>query len=639
MEDITENNEAVINRRKTSSFVRWHRYYFGVPKSCFFIEGVLVSNSIVEAAAMSILMTYLTDVREEKLTDAAATVNVLEGMSGLLSVAATFFKDSLGCYPIVLLSSILYSMILSSIRDVNGLGQASTKILKHSQIPKTDQLWDQSGRVGLVPNTIAPDLNLQVFGSCQKAQNCVVYKENKRTQREICLATLSRTKLCPLVSSEASCIQKIELPLLYMALIFLALGKAGSSSSCIEDFLEDQLKAQSDNDEKRDNVRKTISLARCRILGVIFGNVFLAIVDNWTIRFGISAFIIRFTLGLFSMGTPLYVINTTDQVSLGHISGYLRCFQDRAANRDSSSSSYNHQEDERNTERRLCTVRNSDQVKGMKTFLLRMVMISSTFLMYGIVKSIGSTFFLEQGNNMDRDLGGGHDDGINQTNDTQNAVPLTILLIVKNLSRLSFKYLVELFLSKRLRRMQQIYATLLRIGVGMLFSIICCSAAQLVEAKRLSVVKKHGLLDNPDLVVPMSVLWLLPQFISLGAMKGLAGDGLEVFFEHELPDSVKSYASAFTEALIGVGTLFSVILVAISGKASKLGGRPSWFADTINRSHLDQFYRTLTILCLLNLFLYAYISTSYTYKRLTKDQEQVSGNLVESRTEIEIEVI
>ncbi|KAJ8445494.1 hypothetical protein Cgig2_031307 [Carnegiea gigantea] len=74
----------------------------------------------------------------------------------------------------------------------------------------------------------------------------------------------------------------------------------------------------------------------------------------------------------------------------------------------------------------------------------------------------------------------------------------------------------------------------------MVFSILCCITAAKVETGRLDILKSHGLGDKPEEQIPMSILWLLPQFILLGAMDGF-------------PPSMARYMTIFTEGVFGGG--------------------------------------------------------------------------------------
>ena len=64
----------------------------------------------------------------------------------------------------------------------------------------------------------------------------------------------------------------------------------------------------------------------------------------------------------------------------------------------------------------------------------------------------------------------------------------------------------------------------------------------------------------------------------------------------------------------------SVLSVYVVGKISESGGKPSWFQDTLNKSRLDNYYWTLTVLSSINLVLY--ILVALWYKPYNKKCEQ-----------------
>ncbi|EPS67386.1 hypothetical protein M569_07389 [Genlisea aurea] len=73
------------------------------------------------------------------------------------------------------------------------------------------------------------------------------------------------------------------------------------------------------------------------------------------------------------------------------------------------------------------------------------------------------------------------------------------------------------------------------IAVSMIFAVSCCVTAAAVESRRLGVVKKYGLVDKPDATVPMSMFWLLPQFVLLGGFSGMFSTGTVYFFVDQSP--------------------------------------------------------------------------------------------------------
>ncbi|MBA0743970.1 hypothetical protein Gogos_006616, partial [Gossypium gossypioides] len=198
--------------------------------------------------------------------------------------------------------------------------------------------------------------------------------------------------------------------------------------------------------------------------------------------------------------------------------------------------------------------------------------MSATFIVYGMVKSLGNTFFVEQA---DRMLGG---------------TSLVLLQLIQLISKSAVNEGYKMVLEKRIQRIKRRYSDGVKIGIGMLTSILCSAVASQVESKRLKALKKKGFLDNPKAEAPMSASWLLPQFIFLGAMEGLAGDGILNFFGHYAPDS-RRYAPVFTSSLTGFGTILSIGFIAIIDYYSRFRYKESWIGESVNESRLDLIYR------------------------------------------------
>ncbi|KAH1074350.1 hypothetical protein J1N35_026678 [Gossypium stocksii] len=233
---------------------------------------------------------------------------------------------------------------------------------------------------------------------------------------------------------------------------------------------------------------------------------------------------------------------------------------------------------------RLCSVKEVEQSK----LLLDLIPMSATFIVYGMVKSLGNTFFLEQADSMSGDI------------------PIIVLQVIKGVTRNAVKGGYKAVFAKRIQRMQRQYSDGVKIGIGMLTSIICCAVASSVESKRLEALRESGLLNDPKARAPISAAWLLLQFCSLGAMEGLAGSGIADFFGHYVPDS-RRYGPVFTDTLAGFGILLNIGFIAMIDYYSRFRYKKSWVGD---------IYRAYVILAILNCFLYAYVSSSYSYDNI-----------------------
>ncbi|TYH96541.1 hypothetical protein ES332_A12G184300v1 [Gossypium tomentosum] len=242
---------------------------------------------------------------------------------------------------------------------------------------------------------------------------------------------------------------------------------------------------------------------------------------------------------------------------------------------------------------RLCTVTEVEQTK----LLLDIIPMSATFIVYGMVKSLGNTFFIEQADRM------------------HGGISLVVLQLIQFISKSAVNEGYKMVFEKRIQRIKRRYSDGVKIGIGMLTSILCCAVASQVESKRLKALKKKGLLDNPEAEAPMSKSWLLLQFIFLGAMEGLAGDGIVNFFGHYAPDS-RRYAPVFTSSLTGFGTILSIGFMAIIDYYSRFRYKESWIGESVNESRLDLIYRAYVMLAVLNCFIYAYVASSYSYDNI-----------------------
>lgn len=149
----------------------------------------------------------------------------------------------------------------------------------------------------------------------------------------------------------------------------------------------------------------------------------------------------------------------------------------------------------------------------------------------------------------------------------------------------------------------------------------------LVEAKRLKVARDHGLIDSPK-VVPMSSLWLLPQYILVGVGDVFTIVGMQELFYDQMPESMRSIGAAIFISVVGVGSFVSTGIISAVQTISKSHGG-EWLVNNLNKAHLDYFYWVIASLNAVSLCFYLFIANRFVYKRLQDkdgDNDDVEGD-------------
>ncbi|XP_020530674.1 protein NRT1/ PTR FAMILY 5.10 isoform X2 [Amborella trichopoda] len=251
---------------------------------------------------------------------------------------------------------------------------------------------------------------------------------------------------------------------------------------------------------------------------------------------------------------------------------------------------------------RICTVTQVEEAK----LLLRLLPIWGSCLGYAVIFAQSSTFFTKQGKTMDRYLGSSFQVPAAAL---QSFISLGIMLIVPFYDRIFVP------IARKITSKPSGISMLQRIGIGMVISVISMVLAALVESKRLQIAKEHGLLDDPYAMVPMSFCWLIPQYLFFGMADVFTMVGLQEFFYNQMPDGLRSLGAALYLSIIGVGSFLSSAVITIVEMVSTTSGGESWFADNLNRAHLDYFYWLLAVLSGVFFCLFVCLASHYTYKR------------------------
>ncbi|XP_022155247.1 protein NRT1/ PTR FAMILY 5.10-like isoform X1 [Momordica charantia] len=523
-------------------------------RSARFIIGVEVAERFAYYGISSNLITYLTGPLGQSVAAAAENANIWSGLSMLLTLLGAFLADSFfGRYRTIVFASALY---------VLGLGLI----------------------------TLSASLSTATSG-CQNST-----------------ATCSTPQL--------------EKVFFFVSLYLVAVGQGGHKP-CVQAFGADQF-----DGEDPEECRAKSSFFNWWYFGLCGGSfvtisVVIYIQENlsWSLGFGIpcAAMVIAFLV--FVLGTKTYRYSITQhgknpflrigRVFVAAIRNWRTPPPSPIKIEDSGNTTVSSQQfkflnkacyvpNDLNHGRTACT---NDEVEEAKA-ILRIIPIWITTLVFAVVFAQTGTFFTKQGATIDRSVMSGF------------TVPAASLQSVNLLVCVVFVSIYDLLfvpVVRALTRNPVGITKLQRIGVGMVLSAGSMVIAALVEIKRLKIARQHGLIDLPEITIPMSFWWLIPQYVLLGVANVFTVVGLQEFFYEEVPKDLKSMGLALYGSLFGVGSLVSSFLVSVIDKATQIDGQDSWFANNLNKAHLDYFYFLLGGLNLFGFLGFLYSSKSYIY--------------------------
>lgn len=250
----------------------------------------------------------------------------------------------------------------------------------------------------------------------------------------------------------------------------------------------------------------------------------------------------------------------------------------------------------------MCSVAEVEEAKAV----LRLIPIWTTCLIYAIVFAQSSTFFTKQSATMDRKI---FADFYVPAATLQSFITIGIVVFLPIYDRIFVP------IARAFSRKPSGITMLQRIGAGMVFSLLSMVVAALVEMKRLKTAQEYDLVDRPSLTIPMTVLWLVPQYLLFGIADVFTMVGLQEFFYDQVPSELRSIGLSLYLSIFGVGNFLSSFLISVIEKATGGDGRDSWFSNNLNRAHLDYFYWLLAGLSVVELLVYLYFSKSYIYYR------------------------
>ncbi|KAK6787247.1 hypothetical protein RDI58_015772 [Solanum bulbocastanum] len=526
-------------------------------RSASFIIGVEVAERFAYYGIESNLISYLTGPLGQSVALAAENVNVWSGTASLLPLLGAFIADSyLGRYRTIIISSVLYIL---------GLGF-------------------------LTLSTVFPSSHFD----CQDTATCSP--------------------------------PKFQIIFFFFSLYLVAIGQGGHKP-CVQAFGADQFDAQDPEERKaKSSFFNWWYFGMCgglfmtlRILNYVQENL------SWGLGFGIPCIVMGLALVVFLLGSFTYRFRQSSDeknpfIRIGNV------FINAARNWQTTTSAISveqevqgilpHEGSEQfkflnkallapngsKENGKICSI---DEVEEAKA-ILRLIPIWTTCLVYAIVFSQPTTLFTKQGATMDRSLGSNFE------------VPAASLQCFISLSVVIFIPIYDRILvpvARAITGKPSGITMLQRIGTGIFLSILSMVVAAIIEKKRLQTALEHGLVDMPKATVPMSICWLIPQYILFGISDVFTMVGLQEFFYDQVPVELKSIGLSLYLSIFGIGSFLSSFLISVTENISGKDGQISWFSDNLNQAHLDYFYWVLAVLSTIAFTAYLYFSRSYMYNK------------------------
>ncbi|CAN4115713.1 unnamed protein product [Withania somnifera] len=440
----------------------------------------------------------------------------------------------------------------------------------------------------------------------------------------------ARPPPCDLVSGQAcKSATPAQYTLLVSSFMLMSIG-AGGVRPCSLAFGANQFDKRDNPDNKR--VLETFfnwyyASAMISVLIGMTGVVYLQDHMGWKVGFGIPAIIMFFSGLLFFLASPLFI---KEKVSKNLLSRFVQvimvAYKNRKLAYPAQNSGYHNNkgsdffvpssklrflnkaciikspEDVKQdgvavNPWNLCTVVQVEELKS----LIRVLPLWSTGIMISINLS-QSSFPLLQAKSMERHITKSIEIPAGSFG-MFTIISLTIWLVLYDR--------VILPLASRIRGKPVRLGTKERMGIGIFFSCMAMLLSGIIEHIRRRRAIVQGLLNNPEGVVVMTAMWLVPQHCLSGIAEAFNAIGQTEFYYSELPKSMSSIASAMFGLGMAVANLLASVILSNVDNLTKGGGKESWVSSNINKGHYENYYWLLAIMTAFNLLYFMVCSWAY----------------------------
>ncbi|AES74588.2 putative proton-dependent oligopeptide transporter family, major facilitator superfamily [Medicago truncatula] len=342
---------------------------------------------------------------------------------------------------------------------------------------------------------------------------------------------------------------------------------------------------------------------------------------GWVIGFAIPAISMLLSILIFSSGSSIYSYKEQDDDDLQDKKPFtkmfksikesaLKCFHCEITLPNDKSENVELELQERPLCHENCEsikVINKDSKVSMCLLpnvkvMIKLLPIWTMLLMFAVIFQQPATFFTKQGMTMKRNIGSNFKI---PPATLQSAITLSIILLMPLYNRIFIPF------AQLITRQEKGINVMQRMGIGMVLSIIAMIIAALVEMKRLAIgrqMRSEGLLSE---IVPISIFWLLPQYILLGISDIFTVVGMQEFFYGEVPKNMRTMGIALYTSVFGVGSFVSALMITLVEVYTSSKGTPSWFSDDMVEARLDNYYWLLAWLSSISLLLYTLLCKYY----------------------------
>ncbi|XP_019197140.1 PREDICTED: protein NRT1/ PTR FAMILY 1.2-like isoform X2 [Ipomoea nil] len=433
-----------------------------------------------------------------------------------------------------------------------------------------------------------------------------------------------------LVSNNNTCSSAtaLQLFLLFTSFILVSIGSGGVKSSSLA-FGVDQLKNEGVKMERYFGWYYAITL----VSGLVAMTCLVYIQENmgWEIGFGVLLLLMLFAAVLIFLGSPFYVKpKPKGSLITGLIQVIVASYRKRSivlSFANGGGIAY-HQEgtmlrlpsetlrflnkaciiqdphQDLNSDGKaadpwsLCTV---DQVEELKA-ILKVIPIWVTGVIMSINISQGS-FDTLQATTVDRHIIG-----------SSFEIPVGSLGIFAFVSIVIWLVSYEraiIPIASRIMGKPARFSTKTRMGCGIFVSFLSVVVAAIVETVRRSLANKEGYSEDPDGIIEMSVLWLVPHLLLVGIAEAINAVAQNEFFVSEFPQSMASIASNLLGLGFAAGSVAASFLMSAINDMTEGGESGSWISSNINKGHYDYYNWILAGLSMANMLLFFFCSRAY----------------------------